>query len=69
MKRLRLCLFVAIVPLLGAAQCAHDVVATSPRTVCAPWKPITYSGTRDTAPTTKQVRVHNLTGRNLGCWK
>ena len=44
-------------------------IATSPEALCAPWRAISYSGQRDSAQTVRQVRVHNATGRNLGCWQ
>lgn len=37
------------------------------RIQCAPAKPITYSSSKDTAETIKQVRVHNQTYGNLKC--
>jgi hypothetical protein len=42
---------------------------TETRAQCSAWRAITYSTKGDTAPTVKQVRVHNRTGQNLGCWK
>lgn len=51
------------------AACQTTTTATASRTVCAPWRAITYSGTRDTQQTQRQVKVHNRTGQNLGCWK
>ena len=35
---------------------------------CEPWRAITYSSKSDTAPTVKQIKIHNQTGRNLRCW-
>lgn len=58
-----------LIPLLALLAGCQTTTATTTRTVCAPWRPITYSGTKDTAPTVKQVRTYNQTGRNLGCWK
>jgi len=42
--------------------------ATTLRAQCAAWRAITYSAKRDTAPTVRQVRVHNRTGQRFGCW-
>jgi uncharacterized lipoprotein YajG len=57
----------AIPALLLLAGC--QTTATTAKTVCAPWRAITYSGTKDTPQTVRQVRVHNATGKNVGCWK
>jgi hypothetical protein len=35
---------------------------------CAPWRSIHYSS-KDNPRTIKEVRVHDQTGVNLGCWK
>lgn len=59
-------LLVALVVLGGCATTGSTVTAT--RTICAPWRAITYSGKGDTAPTKEQIRVHNRTGENLKCW-
>lgn len=61
-----LCL-VLLLPLAGCAT-SSTATATSTASICAPWRAITYSGTKDTAATTRQVQVHNKTGQNLGCW-
>ena len=37
--------------------------------VCAPWRPITYSASKDAPDTVDQVRLHDLVGRKLHCWK
>jgi len=50
------------------AACA-TTSTTETRAQCAAWRAITYSSKGDTALTVKQVRVHNRTGQNLGCWK
>jgi hypothetical protein len=52
---------------LAVAGC--QTTATTTKTVCAPWRAITYSGTKDTPNTVRQIRVHNQSGRNVGCWK
>lgn len=52
-------------PLQG---CATGLTATTSQAQCSGWKPITYSGKRDTKETVKQAQVHNLTGKKLGCW-
>lgn len=59
-------LFFAISLALFVAACQQTSAVT---TVCAPWRAITYDGQRDTRQTIQQVRVHNLTGAKLGCWK
>lgn len=43
--------------------------ATTTDAQCAAWRAITYSSSKDTVETVKQVRVHNKVGKNLGCWK
>lgn len=59
-----------LVPLLAVAGCATThTTATAVKTLCTPWRAITYSGTGDTPQTVRQIRVHNKTGQNLGCWK
>lgn len=55
--------------LILTAGCATTTTATNRDAQCAAWRAITYSQKHDTAPTVKQVRVHNQVGRNLGCWK
>lgn len=35
---------------------------------CAPWRSIRYSS-KDNPRTINEVRVHDQTGVNLGCWK
>jgi len=48
---------------------------TSRETICRPWQPLAYaSKTRASArfagpALVTDLRVHNLTGRRLGCWK
>lgn len=42
--------------------------STEIKAQCAAWRAITYSAKKDTADTVRQVRVHNRTGQNLGCW-
>jgi hypothetical protein len=54
---------------LSLAGCATTTTVTAVKTQCAAWRPITYSGARDTAKTVRQVRVHNRVGQNLGCWR
>lgn len=62
------------VMLLGSllAGCQHTkthMTVTDAEAQCAAWRAITYSSKRDTAPTVKQVREHNATGKRLGCWR
>jgi hypothetical protein len=45
------------------------MTATTVKTQCAAWRAITYSSQRDTAETTRQVRVHNRAGQKIGCWQ
>jgi hypothetical protein len=52
-----------------AACATTSSTATGLKAVCAPWRAISYASKRDSAPTVRQVRVHNRTGQNLGCWK
>jgi outer membrane biogenesis lipoprotein LolB len=42
--------------------------STETEAQCGAWRPLTYSGKLDTAPTIEGVRTHNKTGKNLGCW-
>lgn len=55
---------------LSLASCATFGTGTAVSTaaVCNPWKPITYSGTKDTPATTRQIKVHNATGVTMKCW-
>jgi hypothetical protein len=64
-----LCCAVCISPMLAACSTnpATLTSATSLKAQCAPWRAISYSK-NDTVVTVRQVRVHNVTGRNLGCW-
>jgi uncharacterized protein YceK len=64
-----------LLPLLGVSAILLSGCVTTRTTVtttegrCAAWRAITYSGKGDTAPTVRQIRVHNRTGQRLGCWK
>ena len=62
-------LLTALILLPSLAACQTSMTATAVKTVCSPWRAITYSGTGDTPQTKRQVQVHNRTGQNLGCWK
>jgi hypothetical protein len=48
---------------------------TSSETICRPWKPLAYASMTRTSPRfagpalVADLRVHNLTGRRLGCWQ
>jgi hypothetical protein len=53
---------------LLAGCVSTGLTATASKTVCRSWVPITYSGRNDTGLTKRQIRVHNRTGQNLGCW-
>lgn len=61
-----------LVSLLAGCQTTRTgipTVGTVPIVDVQCWpKRITYSK-NDTKPTKDQVREHNLTGRNIGCWK
>ena len=48
--------------------CATGLTATTSQAQCSGWRPITYSGKRDTKETVLQAQSHNLTGKKLGCW-
>lgn len=54
---------------LGLLLPACQTNSTGINAQCAPWRKITYSAKGDTAVTIKEVRVHDQTGVNLGCWK
>lgn len=56
----------SIASLLAACSTTSS---TETKAQCAAWRAITYSSKKDTAVTVKQIRVHNRTGQNLGCWK
>lgn len=45
------------------------MTVTDTEAQCIAWRAIRYSGKKDTALTVNQVRIHNETGRRLGCWK
>ena len=57
------------------AGCATRSTVTSRETICRPWQPLAYaSKTRASArfagpALVTDLRVHNLTGRRLGCWR
>lgn len=62
-------LSVMSIPLLLVACQTTGTTVTSTKAQCAPWRPITYSSSKDTGETVKQSRVHNRVGQRLGCWK
>ena len=70
-RALKLSAVLLVLPLAGCFN-AHRGVTPTVGTVeirdvqCWPRK-ITYSK-KDTDPTKAQVREHNATGRNIGCW-
>jgi hypothetical protein len=43
--------------------------ATDKRSQCAAWRSITYSMKSDSKVTVDQIRIHNATGKRLGCWQ
>jgi hypothetical protein len=51
-----------------AACATTGTTATTVKAQCAAWRAITYASQHDTAETVRQVRVHNRTGRKIGCW-
>jgi hypothetical protein len=57
------------------AGCATRSTATSSETICRPWKPLSYASRTQASPRfagaalVADLRVHNLTGQRLGCWK
>ena len=53
---------------LSLTACETTSTATNRAAQCAAWRSISYSSKGDTKLTVKQVRVHNATGKNLGCW-
>jgi hypothetical protein len=55
--------------LLPACATTGSTATTDTAARCAAWRAITYSASKDTQPTVKQIRVHNETGRRLGCWR
>lgn len=61
-----LCLLLAGCATTGSDQ---SLTPTTVAELCKPWRAIGYSSTKDTPVTVRQVRVHNKTGANLGCWK
>lgn len=58
-----------VLSLMLLAGCATTTTATNSKAVCAPWRAIDYSSKNDTPETVNKVRVHNLTGSRLGCWR
>jgi uncharacterized lipoprotein YmbA len=54
--------------MLGACA-TTGTTATTAKAQCAAWRAITYASQHDTAETVRQVRVHNLTGKKIGCWR
>lgn len=65
----------AVLPSVAFASCllagcgTIPMTATTTKAQCAAWRAITYSSSKDTAPTVEQIRVHNQVGQKLGCWK
>jgi len=66
-KQLRSPIAIGIALALGG--CALPISATTKEAQCSAWRPITYSKSKDTPETVRQVRTHNLTGKNMNCWK
>ena len=60
---------VAVVAAVAACSTTTSLTATTAKAQCAPWRAISYASKHDTADTVREVRVHNLTGQKLGCWK
>lgn len=56
-------------PLAGCVTDQTGTTVTDTETQCVAWRAIHYSGTKDTALTVQQIRVHNATGTALGCWR
>lgn len=67
-KRLAVTLSLLSMPCLLAACQTTGMSATTNKAICGPWRPITYSAKKDTPATVKQIRTHNRTGANIGCW-
>lgn len=55
--------------LSGCQTTGTSTTVTGSKTICKPWKALTYSAEQDTLETIWNVRTHNQTGRNLRCWK
>jgi hypothetical protein len=53
---------------LGGCQTTSSTV-TNTRSQCAAWRAISYSASKDTGMTVRQIRIHNRVGQRLGCWK
>lgn len=66
---LRRPLVLAYVPLCLAGCQTTGTTVTTTKAQCAPWRALTYSGRRDSAVTVRGIRVHNLVGQKLKCWK
>ena len=54
---------------LPACASLDATSSTGVKARCAAWRSITYSSSKDTPETVKQVRVHNRVGQNLKCWR
>jgi uncharacterized lipoprotein YajG len=65
-KATKLGLMLSATLLLAGCQTTSSTATLAAK--CAGLKPITYSTKGDSAATRKQVRLHNATGRKLGCW-
>lgn len=50
------------------AACETTNGTASKAAQCAAWRVIRPAPKQDSAETVRQVDVHNLTGRKLGCW-
>ncbi len=58
---------IAFLALTLNASCAAS--GSAPPDVCGPWKPLLVSPSDVlSTETTRDVLVHNRTGRALGCW-
>jgi hypothetical protein len=53
---------------IALGGCQTTTSAATKAAKCAGFQPVRYSSKTDSAATIKQARIHNATGRKLGCW-
>ena len=69
-RKLKLaCLLLGMGVLLSACQTTSGTATTGNKAMKNAFRAITYSSSKDTAPTVRQIRVHNETGRKLKLWR
>jgi len=65
MKQLKGLKLLVIASIMMLQACATTPTIETPKTACSVFDIITYSGSKDTQETVKQIRGHNATWREL----